>query len=97
MTNDINKKEKTKLDLLLIENIEEKLFASKNEIQQLKKHLNLYNDKRIEMKNQIEKIYTVINPQYQEKETFNMNIQKRIQFEESVNIISLQMKKFSSK
>ena len=67
MTNDINKKEKTKLDLLLIENIEEKLFASKNEIQQLKKQLNLYNDKRIEMKNQIEKIYTVINPQYQEK------------------------------
>ena len=37
MTNDINKKEKTKLDLLLIENIEKKLFASKNEIQQLKK------------------------------------------------------------
>ena len=67
MTNDINKKEKTKLDLLLIENIEEKLFASKNEIQQLKKNLNLYNDKRIEMKNQIEKIYTVINPQIKKK------------------------------
>ena len=99
MTNDINKKEKTKLDLLLIENIEKKLFASKNEIQQLKKNLNHYNDERIEMKNQIEKIITAIKPQTQEKDTSNIssiNIEKRLQFEESLNIISLQMNEFSA-
>jgi chromosome segregation ATPase len=99
MTNDINKKEKTKLDLLLIENIEKNLFASKNEIQQLKKNLNHYNDERIEMKNQIEKIITVIKPQTQEKDTSNIsstNIEKRLQFEESLNIISLQMNQFSA-
>ena len=99
MTNDINKKEKTKLDLLLIGNIEKNLFASKNEIQQLKKNLNYYNDERIEMKNQIEKIITVIKPQTQEKDTSNIssiNIEKRLQFEESLDIISLQMNKFSA-
>ena len=99
MTNDINKKEKTKLDLLLIENIEKKLFASKNEIQQLKKNLNHYNDERIEMKNQIEKIITAIKPQTQEKDTSNIssiNIERRLQFEESLNIISLQVNEFSA-
>ena len=99
MTDDIKKKEKTKSDLLLIENIEKKLFASKNEIQQLKKNLNHYNDERIEMKNQIKKIITVIKPQTQEKDTSNIssiNIEKRLQFEESLNIISLQMNEFSA-
>ena len=75
MTNDI-KKEKTKLDFLLIEIIEKKLFASKNEIQQLKKQLNHYNNERIEMKNQIEKIISVFNPQTQEKDTSNINYRK---------------------
>lgn len=100
MTSDIilfKKKEKAKSDLLLIEKIEKKLFASKNEIQQLKNHLNNYNDERIEIKNQIEKITTVLNPQTQEKEISRIDsasIEKRLQLEESLNKIYLQMKKF---
>ena len=81
----------------MIENIEKKLFASKNEIQQLKNHLNNYNDERIEIKNHIEKINTVLNPQTQEKGISRINstsIEKRLQLEESLNNIYLQMKKF---
>ncbi len=94
MTDDIKKKEKTKSDLLLIDNIENKLSTSRNDIQQLKRQLQIYNDERLKMKNQIKKINTTINPQTQENGTTNINIEKRLQFEESLNAIYQQMKVF---
>ncbi|KAA9013568.1 coiled-coil domain-containing protein [Niallia endozanthoxylica] len=100
MTSDIipfKKKEKANSDLLLIENIEKKLLTSKNEIKQLKNHLNCYKDERIEIKNHIEKMNTVLNPLSQEKDLARVNSnssEKRLQLEQSLNDIYLQMKKF---
>ena len=94
------KKERMDSYILTIENIEKKLFTSKNEIQQLKSHLSNYSHEKIYFTKQIEKINTAIkvvqiNPM-QGKDismTDSNSHEKILQLDQSLTEIRHHMKK----
>ena len=97
------KEERAESYILTIENIEKKLFTSKNEIQQLKSCLINYSDEKIHFMKQIEKINTAakavqINPVYGKDMsiTNSTSHEKRLQFEQSLTEIRQHMKKVSA-
>jgi chromosome segregation ATPase len=97
------KEERADSYILTIENIEKKLFTSKNEIQQLKSCLSNYSNEKIHFMKQIEKINMAakvvqINPVYGQDMsiTNSTSHEKRLQFEQSLTEIRHQMKKVSA-
>ena len=97
------KEERAESYILTIENIEKKLFNSKNEIQQLKGCLINYSDEKIHFIKQIEKINIAakavqINPVNGKDMsiTNSTSHEKRLQLDQSLTEIRQQMKKVSA-